>query len=104
MIDQLLSSNVYQALVNASSPSAINPYITASVITSGYVPYIGATSNLNLGTFSLTAGLGQFGAGTNSGRQVEIFQDSANVKIGSLVGTPTSSAIYLNQTTPSLTN
>lgn len=57
MIDQLLSSNVYQALVNASSPSAINPYITASVITSGYVPYIGATSNLNLGTFSLTAGL-----------------------------------------------
>ena len=104
MIDQLLSSNVYQALVNASSPSAINPYITASVITSGYVPYIGATSNLNLGTFSLTAGLGQFGAGTNSGRQVEIFQDSANVKIGSLVGTPTSSAIYLNQTTPSATN
>lgn len=104
MIDQLLSSNVYQALVNASSPSAINPYITASVITSGYVPYIGATSNLNLGTFSLTAGLGQFGAGTNSGRQVEIFQDSANVKIGSLVGTPTSSALYLNQATPSATN
>ena len=104
MIDQLLSSNVYQALVNASSPSAINPYITASVITSGYVPYIGATSNLNLGTFSLTAGLGQFGAGTNSGRQVEIFQDSANVKIGSLVGTPTASAIYLNQASPSATN
>ena len=104
MIDQLLSSNVYQALVNASSPSAINPYITASVITSGYVPYIGATSNLNLGTFSLTAGLGQFGAGTNSGRQVEIFQDSANVKIGSLVGSTNYCAIYFNQTSPSVSN
>ncbi|HPP18509.1 MAG TPA: hypothetical protein PLT51_00815, partial [Candidatus Dojkabacteria bacterium] len=104
MIDQLLSSNVYQALVNASSPSAINPYITASVITSGYVPYIGATSNLNLGTFSLTAGLGQFGAGTNSGRQVEIFQDSANVKIGSLVGSTSNSAFYFNQASPSASN
>lgn len=43
-------------------------------------------------------------AGTNSGRQVEIFQDSANVKIGSLVGATSQPAIYLNQATPSLGN
>ena len=104
MIEQLLSSNVYQALINASSPSAVNPYVTTSALSAGYVPYTGATANLNLGLFSVTAATAQVGAGVNSGEALEVFQGLSSVKIGSLVGTPTQSAIYMNTSSPSVNN
>lgn len=104
-IRQLLPTTVRAALLAGSAPSALNPYITASALSSfGFVPYTGATANVNLGAFSISATTAQVGAGTNSGRALEIFQDTANVKIGSLVGTPTAGGIYLNQSSPSISN
>lgn len=91
-------------MINASSPSAVNPYVTTSALTAGYVPYTGATANLDLGLFSVTAATAQVGAGVNSGEALEVFQGLSSVKIGSLVGTPTAAAIYLNQPTPSGSN
>lgn len=42
MIDQLLPYDVYQALINASSPSALNPYLTASSA-GAFLPLSGGT-------------------------------------------------------------
>lgn len=55
-IRQLLPTNVRAALLAGSAPSSINPYVTASALSSfGFVPYTGATANVDLGAFSLTS-------------------------------------------------
>ena len=57
-IRQLLPTNVRAALLAGSAPSSINPYVTASALSSfGFVPYTGATANVDLGAFSLTTPL-----------------------------------------------
>lgn len=83
-IKQLLPTDVYNALINASSPSAANPYLTTSAVAAGYVPYTGAIANVDLGAFSLTSPL--VIGGTSVGSTLTLKGTSGN-------GTSTVSAI-----------
>lgn len=102
---------------NDTNPSG---YITSSALSS-YVPYTGATANVNLGTRTLTtptingvSGLLSFGStdrvsvgnyATPSAQRIfTIGQDTAFVSIGSLVGATSNSAIYMNVATPTVNN
>jgi len=103
---------------NATNPSG---YITSSALTS-YVPYTGATANVDLGTRTLTtpiingvSSLLRFGStdrvsvgnyATPSAQRIfTVGQDTAFVSIGSLVGSTSFSALYMNNTaTPSGAN
>ena len=102
---------------NATNPSG---YITSSAL-STYVPYTGATTNLNLGTFTLTtptingvSGLLSFGStdrvsvgnyATPSAQRIfTIGQDTSYISLGSLVGATNNAAMYLNTATPSISN
>jgi len=103
---------------NATNPDG---YITSSALTS-YVPYTGATANVDLGTRTLTtptingvSGLLRFGStdrvsvgnyATPSAQRIfTIGQDTAFISMGSLVGSTSFSALYMNNTaTPSGAN
>ena len=120
-ITGITSGNVTTALgftpYNATNPSG---YITSSAL-STYVPYTGATANLNLGTNTLTtptingvSGLLSFGstdrvnvgnyATPSSQRALTIGQDTAYISLGSLVGATSNGAMYINTATPSVSN
>jgi len=103
---------------NATNPDG---YITSSALTS-YVPYTGATANVDLGTRTLTtptingvSGLLRFGStdrvsvgnyATPSAQRIfTVGQDTAFISMGSLVGSTSFSALYMNNTaTPSGAN
>lgn len=57
----------YNAVINATTPTAGNPFATITDLTTGYVPYTGANNNVELSTYTLSGGLGTFsGFGTAS--------------------------------------
>jgi hypothetical protein len=102
---------------DASNPSG---YITSSALSS-YVPYTGATTNVNLGTRTLTtptingvSGLLSFGStdrvsvgnyATPSAQRIfTIGQNTAYVSIGSVTDSTGESAIYMNAATPTGSN
>ncbi len=86
---------------------AIAENTTAVFTPSLYVPYSGATNNLNLGTFSLTANKAFLGSGTVTANTstlgvVRIKQGSAFMDFGEFqTGYP---CIWLQKATPSATN
>ena len=82
-IRQLLPTNVRAALLAGSAPSSINPYVTASALSSfGFVPYTGATANVDLGAFSLTSPT-IYGSGLASGTLT--LQSTSNATKGKIL-------------------
>jgi hypothetical protein len=98
-----------------------NTYLTTTSAASTYVPYTGATANLNLGTRTLTtptingvSGLLSFGstdrvsvgnyATPSAQRILTVGQDTAYISLGSLVGATSNAAMYINQATPTVSN
>jgi hypothetical protein len=82
-IRQLLPTNVRAALLAGSAPSSINPYVTASALSSfGFVPYTGATADVDLGAFSLTSPT-IYGSGLASGTLT--LQSTSNATKGKIL-------------------
>ena len=98
-----------------------NTYLTTSSASSTYVPYTGATANVNLGTQTLTtptingvSGLLSFGSTDRvnvgnyatplSQRAFTVGQDTAWVTIGSIPGATTYGGIWFNQTSQTSNN